>query len=448
MSSQSLYKKSLLYLNYDLFVKKSKELSSVENINFNKSGIDWVDWLTELYKYGNASVKTGDFENGYIKLKMLVDAFPKIKDSTHYKNKTLKSMDDFEWFEDNLHLIKSALENLNVKIKNLYAGKKTITQPVVNVRFSRIKSFFKRSFHSILRLLGFLHLIFISLFFHKRLFVKIPVSRNDMHKKEKLDVVRMALEKIRNIFELNLDLISDERQIELNGFRTRVNIVNKLLMANLPKIVCKKVIIEGLVLPKTSLACINDLSKLKMSLEAISNQLLRNTKAVFKLKIHLNNEKEQKDLIEFYLIYFYNFAEISSSKDNVFKEVSHILINNLSACLIDVTNFRNFMLTQNWKDFQAESLNDKYVYYTTNSNGPIKHILLVGLNCQVTSIKLKIESYLKQNEFKNIKISLDEEDVSIYLDLLQPLKKLFKDPTQKKTFPHKRSYSTKIKNDT
>lgn len=303
---------------------------------------------------------------------------------------------------------------MNVKIKNLYAEKITIIQPVENVKYSRIKSFFKRSFQSILRLLGFLHLIFISLFFHKRSFVKIPVSRNDMHKKEKLDVIRMALDKIRNIFELNLDFNSDELQIELNGFRTKVNIVNKLLMANLPKIVCKKVIIEGLVLPKTNLACINDLNKLKMYLEAISNQLLRNTKAIFKLKIHLNTEKDQKDFIEFYLIYFYNFAEISSSKDNVFKEVSHILINNLSACLIDVTNFRNFILTQNWKDFEAESLNDKYAYYTINSNGPIKHILLVGLNCQVTSIKLKIESFLKQNEFKNIKIPLDEEDVSIF----------------------------------
>jgi hypothetical protein len=414
MSSQSLHKKGLLYLNYDVFVKKSKELSSVENINFNKSGIDWVDWLMELYKYGNASVKSGDLENGYIKLKMLVDAFPKIKTSTHFKNKTLQRMDDFKWFEDNLHLIESAVENVNTRIKHNYAEKKTITQPAENVRYSRIKSFFKRSFHSILRLLGFLHLIFISMLFHKRSLVKIHVSRNDMYKKEKLDVICMALEKIRNIFELNLDLNSDERQIELNGFRTKVNIVNKLLMANLPKIVCKKVIIEGLVLPKTNLAGINDLNKLKMSLEAISNQLLRNTKAIFKLKIHLNTEKDQKDFIEFYLIYFYNFAEISSSKDNVFKEVSNILINNLSACLIDVTNFKNFMQTQNWKNFEAESLDDKYVYYTTNSNGPIKYILLVGLNCQVTSIKLKIESFLKRNEFKNIKISLAEEDVSIF----------------------------------
>ena len=50
MSSQSLYKKSLLYLNYDVFVKKSKELSSVENINFNKSGIDWIDWLIQIWE--------------------------------------------------------------------------------------------------------------------------------------------------------------------------------------------------------------------------------------------------------------------------------------------------------------------------------------------------------------------------------------------------------------
>ena len=85
------------------------------------------------------------------------------------------------------------------------------------------------------------------------------------------------------------------------------------------------------------------------------------------------------------------------------------------------------MLTKIWKDFEVENLSNKvigkHVYYSLiNSHGQAQ-ILLVGIKGNLNLLKSKIESFLKNNQFKTITISLNEDDVN--LDLLIKLFTLF-----------------------
>ena len=73
------------------------------------------------------------------------------------------------------------------------------------------------------------------------------------------------------------------------------------------------------------------------------------------------------------------------------------------------------MLTKNWKDFETENLSNKsiskHVFYSlANSRGEIK-LLLVGVKSHVAPLKFKVETFFKNNEFKIVTISLNEDDV-------------------------------------
>jgi hypothetical protein len=246
--------------------------------------------------------------------------------------------------------------------------------------------------------------------------VQIPVLKNEGKIFGKNSLISLALKKLEELCDVQYVFNPEENQIELNGLKTSVENATKLLDTHLVNIKCKKVNINELSMLNLK-ASHHDSIALKNSLNIIVNELLNNKKAIYKVNILINNEfdNDDNDVIEIYIIFFYNFVELKSIDDNVYEEISKVLIDNLSACEIDATRFSNFMLTKNWKNFEKENLTkktiSKYLFYSlSNSHGEIK-LLLVGVKSHLSSLKLEVEEFLKKYEFKTVTISLQEDDV-------------------------------------
>jgi hypothetical protein len=251
--------------------------------------------------------------------------------------------------------------------------------------------------------------------------VQIPVLKNERKIFGKNSLISLALKKLEELCDVQYVFNPEENQIELNGLKTSVEKAAKLLDTHLVNIKCKKVNINEFSILNAN-ASRHDLNALKNSLNIIVNELLNNKKAIYKLNIQINNEFDNdsvfshtNDVIEIYITFFYNFVELKSIDDNVYEEISKVLIDNLSACEIDATRFSNFMLTKIWKDFETENLTNKsiskYLFYSlSNSHGEIK-LLLVGVKSHLSSLKLEVETFFKNNEFKIVPISLNEDDV-------------------------------------
>ena len=420
MSSSSWHEKDLLYSNYEKFVKVTAENADniIRNYNFNNLETNWYDWSRDLLNLYDKCSKTGDHEKAYMLLKLFVDGLSKLTESKFYKNKMFKNMDDLIGIENSLNKSKIDLENLKNGIKLCYLKKEAKYRPEKKKEkkreYSGMKVFLKQL---LLKIPIFFHLLYsllIDSITRKKSIVKIPVLKDGQHIPEKDDLIKMALDKIQNIFELELKLYKNQ-WIELNGLRNRVNFANRLLNKNLINIMSKKVYIKDFGVLNDNLVFLHNLNPLKNSLLKIANQLLGNTKSIFKLNIKLNYDHCQNDVIEIYVTFFYNFVELNSVSDCVYKEVSRKLINNLSVCVIDVTKYSNLISTANWKEFEAENLNEKlignYVYYSLANSLGQSQILLIGVKCYLDSIKSKIEPFLRGYELKNIEIPLKEEDV-------------------------------------
>ncbi len=257
--------------------------------------------------------------------------------------------------------------------------------------------------------------------------VQIPVLKNERKLFGKNSLISLALKKLEELCDVQYVFNPEENQIELNGLKASVENAAKLLDAHLVNIKCKKVNINDISMLNLK-ASHHDLNALKNSLNTIVNELLTNKKAIYKLNVHINNEfdtddvfSHNNDVIGIYITFFYNFVELKSIDDNVYEEISKVLIDNLSACEIDATRFSNFMLTKNWKDFETENLSNKsiskHVFYSlANSRGEIK-LLLVGVKSHVSPLKFKVETFFKNNEFKIVTISLNEDDVRFCFNL-------------------------------
>jgi hypothetical protein len=239
--------------------------------------------------------------------------------------------------------------------------------------------------------------------------VQIPVLKNERKIFGKNSLISLALKKLEELCDVEYVFNPEENQIELNGLKTSVENATKLLDTHLVNIKCKKVNINEFSILNLK-ASHHDLNALKNSLNIIVNELLNNKKAIYKVNIHINDKFDNddkfshtNDVIEIYITFFYNFVELKSIDDNVYEEISKVLIDNLSACEIDAKRFSNFVLSKNWKSIS------KYLFYSLNSNEEIN--LLVGVKSHLSSLKLKVETFFKDNEFKIVAISLNEDDV-------------------------------------
>jgi hypothetical protein len=251
--------------------------------------------------------------------------------------------------------------------------------------------------------------------------IQIPVLKNEGKIFGKNSLISLALKKLEELCDVECLFNSNENQIELNGLKTSVENAAKLLDTHLVNIKCKKVNINEFSMLNLKVS-LGDLNALKNRLNTIVNELLKNKEAIYKLNILINNEFDNdsvfshtNDVIEIYITFFFNFVELKSFDDNVYEEISKVLIDNLSACEIDATRFSNFVLTKSWKDFETENLTNKsiskYLFYSlSNSHGEIK-LLLVGVKSHLSSLKLEVEEFLKKYEFKIVAISLNEDDV-------------------------------------
>ena len=250
--------------------------------------------------------------------------------------------------------------------------------------------------------------------------VNIPVLKNESRIFSKSSLISMALSKLDRICDLKDHFMDNiENQIELNGLRSNVERATKLLEANLPNIKCKRVnLIELALLNSTNL---QNFTAFKNSLTQIIGELLSDSRAIYKLTIKQNTDETEAytgpaNMVEIYLTFFYNFAEINSIDDNVYEEISRLLIENLSTCVLDVTKSSNFILTKAWKDFEIENLSSKaigkHVYYALSNVNSRMRILLVGLKNYLEPLIVRIENFLKSNEFKTAKISLNQDDVN------------------------------------
>ena len=202
----------------------------------------------------------------------------------------------------------------------------------------------------------------------------------------------------------------------MHGLRDNVEKAVKLLELNLLHIKCKKVNLTDLYyLTKTNLL---NITEFKQCFDEILNDLLIIHQYIYKLEIKLNIfENENKEAYaELYLTFFSNFPEINSVDDNVYEELSRLLIENISICVLDVTKYSNFILTKKWTDFEKDNLNTKtigkHVYYAfSNVNGQM-NILFAGLKKYLGPLKDKVGEFLSDNEIKNAKVGLRQEDVS------------------------------------
>ena len=212
---------------------------------------------------------------------------------------------------------------------------------------------------------------------------------------------------------------TNKTPIELKGLTKKFDKEIKLLNFNLPNIKCKRVNLNELAfLNSTNL---KNFTAFKNSLTQIIGDLLSDSRAIYKLTIKQNTDDFEAcispiHMVEIYITFFYNFAEINSVNDNVYDEISRLLIWNLSFCVLDVANSSYFIQTKKWKDFEMENLSskaiEKHVYYEfSNVNGKIK-ILFGGLKNNLEPLKARVEEFLKSNEFKTVKISLNQDDVS------------------------------------
>ena len=250
--------------------------------------------------------------------------------------------------------------------------------------------------------------------------VSVPILKNDRKIFNKSELVSAALVELQRLCNLERYVFHvNENEIELQGLRENVEKAVKLLELNLLHIKCKKVNLTELeVLNKRNLF---NIIEFKRSLNAIMSDLLSARQGIYKLEIKLNFCENEAALVELYLTFFSNFPELNSVDDNIYTELSQILVDNLSIIELDVTKYSNFILTKKWTDFEIENLRSKtvgkHVYYAfSNVNGHMA-ILFVGLKKYLDHLKARVEEFLSGNEVKTVKLDLGDDDVSSKLKI-------------------------------
>ena len=212
---------------------------------------------------------------------------------------------------------------------------------------------------------------------------------------------------------------TNDTPIELKGLTKIFDKEIMILNLNLPNIKCKRVNLNELNhLNSTNM---QNFTAFKNSLNQIICDLFSESLLIYKLTIKQNTDETKANIsptnmVEIYITFFYNFPEINSVKDNVYEELSRLLIENISICVLDVTKYSNFILTKKWTDFEKDNLNTKtigkHVYYAfSNVNGQM-NILFAGLKKYLGPLKDQVGEFLSDNEIKNAKVALRQEDVS------------------------------------
>jgi hypothetical protein len=414
--------------NLQFKVLKSLKNNSFLQMILNERNGQWKTELFQIIEKDNAHV-TNDQNNLIITCSS--SSFENEKDWSSHINSIIS--DYFNQFH--LEIIEYSLANLNPiddlmksidAIRKLYLldyiNRKDTCKISIMGRKEHVKDFFDRnkSFQSMTKLYANDQADFETI---KGSIVKIPFLKNESKIYGKNSLISVALKKIQEIYDVDYAFTANEQQIELNGLKKRVEDVKKLLEKNLVNIKCKKVNVNEMSI-LNAIATRHNLTSIKNSLNTIVNEFLCINKSIYKLSFQINNdefegESSRNDAIEIYITFFYNFVELKSIDDGVYEEISQLIIDNLSAFALDVTNYSDFILTKIWKDFEVENLSNKvigkHVYYSLiNSHGQTQ-MLLVGIKENLNLLKSKIQLFLKNNQFKTITISLNEDDVNLDL---------------------------------
>jgi hypothetical protein len=247
--------------------------------------------------------------------------------------------------------------------------------------------------------------------------VNIPELKSILNKNGLTNLLMSKLLKIQNLNEYTL--IVDENLIELTGPKKNVDHTIDLLKFNLTKIKCKDIPINLGSLNDDK----NEIMQIKKNISTILNLIVDQdelTKSlIFKLDANLNN----KERMEFKIIYFHDFKEINSTGDSVYDQINTILNDKFALVDVDVSNYSNFLEDSKWKQFEQQNLNslafeNKLFYFNSVDNeSGIKKIILYGIKDFVDLVRIKIYGFFLSDEFKTITISISEDDVTILMNL-------------------------------